>query len=76
MLPAPGFPYAIQNVWAAPPDHYCTFDLSFQDLPKREDLDAKGPCAQEVMGDYYPVAVWCDKSTFVHGGWQACLKGR
>jgi len=26
------------------------------------------------MGDYYPVAAWCDKSTFVHGGWQACIE--
>ena len=76
MVPAPDFPYAIQNVWAAPPNHYCTFDLSFTNLPKREDLDEKGPCAKELMGDYYPDAVWCDKSTFIHGGWQACMKGR
>jgi hypothetical protein len=76
MLPAPDFPYAIQNVWAAPPDHYCTFDLSFPNVPDRTALDEKGPCAKEVMGDYYPDAAWCDKSTFVHGGWQACLKGR
>jgi hypothetical protein len=73
MLPAPDFPYAIQNVWAWE-NHRCTFDLTFQDLPTREDLDKKGPCAQEVMGDYYPVAVWCDTSKFLAGGWQACIK--
>ncbi|MFA5924116.1 MAG: hypothetical protein WC856_22965 [Methylococcaceae bacterium] len=72
MLPATDFPYAIQNAWEAG----CTFDLSFSDLPDREDLDKAGQCAQPVMGDYYPVAVWCDKSTFVHGGWQACMKRR
>jgi hypothetical protein len=79
-LPAPDFPYAIQNVWAATPpndsNHYCTFDISFPKLPKRKDLDDKGPCAKELMGDYYPDAVWCDKSIFVHGGWQACMKGK
>jgi hypothetical protein len=26
------------------------------------------------MGDYYPVALWCDKATFVAGGFDACLK--
>jgi hypothetical protein len=72
MLPAPDFPYAIQNAWAAG----CTFDLAFPNLPDRKALDDQGPCAQQVMGDYYPVAVWCDKSTFVHGGWQACVNGR
>lgn len=72
MLPATDFPYAIQDAWEAG----CTFDLAFPDLPDRKALDDQGPCAQEVMGDYYPVAVWCDKSTFVHGGWQACIKGR
>jgi hypothetical protein len=27
------------------------------------------------MKEYYPDAVWCDRSTFIHGGWQACIKG-
>jgi hypothetical protein len=26
------------------------------------------------MGAYYPVALWCDKSTFIHGGWSACIQ--
>jgi hypothetical protein len=25
------------------------------------------------MGDYYPVALWCDKATFLAGGFDACL---
>ncbi len=73
MVPAPDFPYAIQKVWDWE-NHRCTFNLSFQNLPTREDLDKKGPCAQDLMGDYYPVAVWCDKSKFLAGGWQACIK--
>lgn len=72
MLPADDFPYAIQNAWEAG----CTFDFEFPNLPDRKALDDQGPCAQQVMGDYYPEAVWCDKSTFVHGGWQACVNER
>jgi len=72
MLPATDFPYAILGVW----ESGCMFDMSFSDLPNRKALDDEGPCAQEIMGDYYPEAVWCDKSTFMHGGWQACIKGR
>lgn len=72
MLPAADFPYAIQDAWEAG----CTFDLEFPMLPDRGALDEQGPCAKGVMGEYYPDAVWCDKSTFVHGGWQACVNGR
>lgn len=72
MLPAADFPYSIQNAWAAG----CTFEFSFPNLPNRSAIDEKGPCSKGVMGDYYPDAVWCDKSTFVHGGWQACMKGK
>ncbi|HJV65519.1 MAG TPA: hypothetical protein VJ550_07300 [Geomonas sp.] len=72
MVPSDDFPYAIQNAWEAG----CTFDFSLSSLPDRTALDAQGPCAKKVMGDYYPDAVWCDKSTFMHGGWQACFKGR
>lgn len=75
MLPAPDFPYAIQKVWEAN-DHECTFNFSFTDLPDRGAIDEKGPCAKDIMGDYYPDAVWCDKATFVHGGWQACIRDR
>jgi hypothetical protein len=26
------------------------------------------------MGDYYPVAVWCDVDTFRSGGWRGCFR--
>jgi hypothetical protein len=71
MLPEGNFPYAVQNAWA----HGCTFNLTFPDVPDRKVVDDQGPCAQGVMGDYYPAAVWCDKATFIHGRWNACLKG-
>lgn len=70
MLPADDFPHAIKSAWEAG----CTFDLSLTEPTDREKLDKAGKCAQPVMGEYYPVAVWCDKSTFIHGGWQACMK--
>lgn len=44
-------------------------------MPERADIDAAGMCIQEVMGDYYPVAAWCDRLTFVTGGWRACMRG-
>ncbi len=72
MLPAPKFHFAIQNAI----DHGCTFPFVLPNIPDRGLIDTAGQCAQQWMGDYYPVAVWCDKSTFVHGGWQACMKGR
>jgi hypothetical protein len=71
MLPAADFHNAVQDAWKKG----CTFDLNFPAVPDRSAIDDQGPCAQGVMGDYYPVAVWCDKSTFLAGGFRACLKG-
>jgi hypothetical protein len=71
MVPATDFPYAVQTAW-----EHCGFPFSFDSLPDRSVLDDYGPCAQQWMGDYYPVAVWCDKSTFIAGGFQACLDER
>lgn len=70
MLPAPNFRFAIQKAVAAG----CTFEFNLPYLPARGEVDSAGQCAQQVMGDYYPTAVWCDKSTFITGGWQACIK--
>ena len=78
MLPAADFHQAIQDVWSYEYNsipNFCTFELNFPDVPVRGKLDEKGPCAKDIMGDYYPDAFWCDKSTFVHGGWRACIKG-
>jgi len=69
MLPRPDFHFAIQNAIKAK----CTFEFDLPVLPPRIDVDRAGQCAQDVMGDYYPVAVWCDKATFIKGGWQACI---
>lgn len=73
MLPASNFPYSIQK--AIDPGR-CTFDFDFPTLPERDPVDTAGQCAQRVMGDYYPVAAWCDKSTFIAGGFRACLDER
>jgi hypothetical protein len=72
MLPAENFPYSIQE---AKKKKGCTFDFQLPYVPKREDVDAAGMCIQSSMGDYYPVAAWCDRSTFMSGGWRTCLKG-
>ena len=72
MLPAPTFPFSIQKAIAKG----CTFPFDLPYIPARDVIDTAGQCAQQVMGDYYPVAAWCDKSTFVHGGWRACMKGK
>ena len=70
MLPASGFPYSIQNAVAKG----CTFTFNFPTPPNPADVAQAGNCAQGVMGDYYPVAVWCDQSIFRQGGWQGCFR--
>jgi hypothetical protein len=70
LLPSPGFPHSIQKAL----DEGCTFEFNLPYLPDRAEVDVAGRCAAEVMGDYYPVAAWCDKARFLHGGWRACLR--
>jgi hypothetical protein len=70
MLPATNFGYAIQDAWNAG----YAFNFSLTEPPDRSAIDDVGPGAQGVMGDYYPVAVWCNKSTFIAGGFPACLE--
>jgi hypothetical protein len=36
---------------------------------------AEGGDARAVMGDYYPTAAYCDKTTIETGGVEACLRG-
>jgi hypothetical protein len=52
----------------------CGFDLTFPTPPTQDAIETSGRCAQNVMGDYYPEAVWCDRQTFIKGGWQACFR--
>ncbi|MEE4239007.1 MAG: hypothetical protein V2I51_19985 [Anderseniella sp.] len=51
----------------------CWFDLQFPTPPTQDAIMGAGQCAQGVMGDYYPEAVWCDRKTFIKGGWRACF---
>jgi hypothetical protein len=37
-----------------------------------QDVDASTNNAQQVMGPYFPSAVYCSTATFERGGWQAC----
>lgn len=68
ILPSPDFHYAAEQVWTE-----CAFEFTFPYV-ERTALDDSGPCAQHVMGNYYPVALWCDKETFRAGGFEACLR--
>jgi hypothetical protein len=51
----------------------CGFNLTFPNPPTQDVIKDSGQCAQAVMGDYYPEAVWCDRQIFISGGWQACF---
>ena len=77
MLPADDFPYAVQRVVEGCPDscvnNDAVFDFTLPDLPSRPAISAAGPAVQRIMGEYYPVAAWCDRATVERGGWQACL---
>ena len=80
LLASPTFPYSAQQVVKGCPtscvNNDAVFDFTLPDLPRRAAIAAAGPAVQRLMGEYYPVATWCDKSTFERGGWQACLGRR
>jgi len=38
-----------------------------------QNVDPSSASAQQVMGAYYPSAVYCSTATFQQGGWQACM---
>jgi len=69
MVPSPEFPYDAEDAWTK-----CPFEFTFPEVKDRNALDDAGPCSQGVMGDYYPVALWCDKETFLAGGFDACFR--
>jgi hypothetical protein len=52
----------------------CWFDLQFPTPPTQEAINDAGECALGVMGDYYPQAVWCDRTTFIKRGWRGCFR--
>ncbi len=70
LLPSADFSGSVQNAVA----RGCGFNFTLSPLPTQEQVKSSGQCAQGVMGDYYPDAVWCDRQTFVKGGWQACFR--
>jgi hypothetical protein len=71
ILPSPDFAYDVQD---ARRQSNCLFEFDFPSLPARSVIDNAGPFCEAVMGEYYPVALWCDKATFVAGGFDACLR--
>src|SRR5690606_7209655 len=68
-LPSASFSQSAQNAIA----QGCGVNFNFPTPPAQDDIAKAGECTREVMADYYPVAVWCDRSNFQSGGWQACL---
>lgn len=70
MLSSSDFPFSVQN---AIKKEGCTFKFELPVIPDSDATIGAGQCTSQVMGDYYPVALWCDKSTFVDGGWRACI---
>jgi hypothetical protein len=70
ILPSDEFKYDVKDAREAG----CMFDFAFPAIPERYVIDDVGPVCEAAMGDYYPVALWCDKATFVAGGFDACLR--
>ena len=70
-LPSPNFVQSAQNAITKG----CGVNFSFPTPPTQEEITQAGQCTQQVMGDYYPVATWCDRSDFKTGGWSACFSG-
>jgi hypothetical protein len=62
MLPVNGFTQTAQTANA--PGSGCTTGVVVDDAT----------CTKNIMGDYYPKAVYCAKSVYEQGGWQACFQ--
>jgi hypothetical protein len=69
LLPSLGFTQSVQDAIA----QGCGVDFEFPTPPTQDEITDAGQCAQNVMGEYYPVAAWCDEELFIDGGWQACF---
>jgi hypothetical protein len=69
LLASPDFPHSIQRAVA----QGCGADFKFPSPPSHEGIAEAGECTQEVMGEYYPVAVWCDRDVLRESGWKACF---
>lgn len=71
LLPSPGFDHSAQVAI----EKGCGITFDFPNFPDQDEITRQGQCAQGVMEDFYPVAVWCDRSVFRSGGWRACVRG-
>jgi hypothetical protein len=69
LLPSTDFNQSVQNALSQD----CGLNFTFPIPPTQEAITQSGQCAQGVMGDYYPEAVWCDRQTYIKGDWQACF---
>jgi hypothetical protein len=69
LLPSLDFTQTVQEAIALG----CGVEFKFPIPPSSDEITKAGECAQRVMGDYYPVAVWCDRSDYIRGGWRRCF---
>lgn len=69
MLPASSFDKSVQAAIHA----QCAVDNVPNMPPSRSEVVQGGACAEGVMQEFYPRAVFCDESVFQNGGWQACF---
>jgi hypothetical protein len=69
-LPSSDFSESVQEAIAKG----CGVDFNFPTPPTQDGITKSGECTQKLMGDYYPMAVWCDKDVFIQRGWKACFK--
>ncbi len=68
MVPDPGFENSVQ----AAKSQGCAVNNANSPIPP-DQIAAGAQCAQNVMKEYYPKAVYCDKQVFINKGWQGCF---
>lgn len=69
MLPAPDFGKSVQAAQAAG----CAVDNPKNAAPDPAAISKGVACTQNIMQEYYPKAVYCDKHVFINKGWQGCF---
>jgi hypothetical protein len=67
MLPDSSFTHSVQAAAQAG----CV--VNNQGSVSRTDAEKAAACAHEVMQQYYPRAVYCDRQVFISEGWQGCF---
>ncbi|BDG09134.1 hypothetical protein [Anaeromyxobacter paludicola] len=69
LLASPGFGHAAQDAV----EKGCGLVFNFPTPLTQEEITPAGQCSLAVMGDYYPMAIWCDRRELRAGGWPACF---